>query len=134
MENNKPVVAVYCRAARADKTIINIQKNLLSRFAEEMGFGNCLFYIDNGYSGSNLDRPAFSEMNKAMQAGKIRAVIVKDHARIARNFYIVGKWLDETAKLCIPVIVYNCPDNELQDKLRVSLAASFAEKTKRRFR
>ena len=134
MENNKPVVAVYCRVAHADETIIDIQKNLLSLFAEEMGFGNCVFYTDNGYSGSNLDRPAFSKMNKAMQAGKIRAVIVKDHARIARNFHLINEWLDEAAKLCIPVIVYNCPDNELQDKLRVSLAASFAEKTKRRFR
>ena len=126
------VTAVYCRVAHADDTALDSQEQLLRRFAEEMGIENCMIYADNGYSGTNLNRPAFSEMNRAIQDRKIRAVIVKDHARIARNTFLVAEWLDNMEKLCVPVIVYTFPDNELQAKIRASLAASYNEKRERK--
>ena len=128
------VTAVYCRVAHDDDTVLESQERLLRRFAEEMGIGKCTFYADNGYSGINLNRPAFSEMNRDIQDGKIRAVIVKDHAKIARNTFLVAEWLDNMEKLCVPVIVYDFPDNELQAKIRASLAASYNEKRERRRR
>lgn len=51
--------------------------------------------IDDGYSGSNFDRPAFKEMIKDIEKGKINCIVVKDFSRFGRDFIEVGKYLEE---------------------------------------
>ena len=51
-------------------------------------------YVDDGYSGTNFERPGFQKMMKDIQAGKINCIIVKDLSRFGRNYIEVGKYLE----------------------------------------
>lgn len=51
---------------------------ILQKYADDHGFRNRKFYVDDGYSGANFDRPGFKEMMADIQAGKVGTVIVKD--------------------------------------------------------
>jgi len=94
IENNK-TAAVYIRFAHYndDELLLEHQRTTLRDFAEKQGFDDIREYIDNGYSGSNLDRPAFMQMETDIKAGEVDAVIVRDISRIARNFLLVESWL-----------------------------------------
>ncbi len=75
--------AIYTRLSRDDElqgdsnSIIH-QKDLLSRYAADHGFRNVRFFVDDGFSGTNFQRPGFQEMLSEIEAGKIGTVIVKD--------------------------------------------------------
>ena len=47
-------------------------------YATRNGFGNCQYYVDDGYSGTNSDRPAFQELLDDIREGKVATVITKD--------------------------------------------------------
>jgi DNA invertase Pin-like site-specific DNA recombinase len=117
-QNKKETAAVYCRLARADKRAIEAQRLSLLDFAKAAGYTCCLEYADNGASGLTLDRPAFSDMDAGIRAGRISVVFVKDIARIGRNCISVAKWLDEMERLGVTVISANegkltCRGNEI---------------------
>ena len=64
--NQQPdkITALYCRLSQDDaldgeSNSITNQKNLLSRYTADHGFKNTMFFVDDGYSGTNFDRPAF---------------------------------------------------------------------------
>ena len=65
--HNAGITALYCRLSRDDGTdgdsnsIVN-QKKLLKQFAKDNGFHNTKFYIDDGYTGTNFNRPGFQKM------------------------------------------------------------------------
>ena len=64
--NNDKITALYCRLSKDDGTNnesmnIGTQKTMLKEYAKRNGFLNCQFYVDDGYSGTNYDRPAFQE-------------------------------------------------------------------------
>lgn len=50
--------------------------------------------MDDGYSGTTFDRPAFREMEKMIENGEIGTVIVKDMSRLGRNYLQVGMYTD----------------------------------------
>ena len=52
------------------------------------------FYIDDGYSGVNFDRPDFQRMLQDIKDKKINCVIVKDLSRLGRNYIEVGKYIE----------------------------------------
>lgn len=52
-------------------------------------------FIDDGWSGTNFARPAFTEIMELAEKGRIGALIVKDHSRLGRNRLIVGQLLEE---------------------------------------
>lgn len=52
-------------------------------------------YVDDGYSGSNYDRPGFRRMIKDMEAGKINCVIVKDLSRLGRDYITTGRLIQK---------------------------------------
>ena len=106
MENNM-ITALYCRTAQACDMGIEVQKNMLLQCAKEHGYCNIVVYCDNGYSGSNYDRPAFQEMMSAVEQGNVVCVIVKDISRISRNYLHFGKWLDDMHSRNIGVIAVN---------------------------
>ena len=57
---------------------IQTQKTMLARFAGEHGLTNCQYFVDDGYSGTNFERPDFMRMIELVEQGQIGTVIVKD--------------------------------------------------------
>ena len=91
------ITAIYCRTAHKDKTSMDMQKRGLLEFARQHGHGNVCCYIDKGASGLIFDRPGFQKMEMDIQAGKIKAVIVKDVSRIGRHMLGTVKWVNDLA-------------------------------------
>ena len=96
---NIGITALYCRLSRDDGTegesnSIANQKKLLAKYAKEHGFSNTKFYVDDGYTGTNFNRPDFQRMLSDMDMGYISTVIVKDSSRLGRNYLEVGQYTD----------------------------------------
>ena len=94
MQAHNKKSAIYCRVASADQLSMEAQKDRLCQYAVENGYDNLDFYIDNGYSGLNYDRPAFSRLEADIQAGLIEAVIIRDVTRISRNVFDTVQWIE----------------------------------------
>ena len=93
------VTALYCRLSRdddvqGDSNSISNQKKLLSKYAKDYGLTNTKYFVDDGYSGTNFDRPGFIEMAEAIEAGYIGAILVKDMSRLGRDYLQVGYYTD----------------------------------------
>ena len=97
--NENRITALYCRLSQDDgregesNSIVN-QKALLNEYARKNRFKNLKFFVDDGYSGTTFDRPAFREMEKMIENGEIGTVIVKDMSRLGRNYLQVGMYTD----------------------------------------
>lgn len=93
------ITALYCRLSQDDgregesNSIVN-QKALINEYARKNRFKNLKFFVDDGYSGTTFDRPAFREMEKMIENGEIGTVIVKDMSRLGRNYLQVGMYTD----------------------------------------
>ena len=93
------VTALYCRLSKDDELIgdsnsIVHQKEMLAKYAKEHGFTNTEFYVDDGYSGTNFNRPNFQRMMSDVEEGKIKTVIVKDMSRFGRDYIMVGYYTE----------------------------------------
>lgn len=82
--------ALYLRLSKDDGTdsessSIQTQKEMLTRYCRENGFIIADYYIDDGYSGKNFERPSFKRMIGDIEDGKINCVITKDLSRLGRN-------------------------------------------------
>lgn len=95
------VIALYIRLSTEDSKIgsfsIENQKNALHQYAAAMeGVKNVevLEFVDNGFSGTNFERPAVQELLSRVQAGKINCIIVKDFTRFGRNSIDVGYFME----------------------------------------
>ena len=87
--------ALYCRLSVDDGSFggsvsIETQKILLEQYCQAHSITEYEFYCDDGYSGTNFNRPAFQQMLNDIHAGKINLVIVKDLSRFGRNYVEVG--------------------------------------------
>lgn len=76
------------------KAQMRSQKKLLSKYAKDHHFPNPKFYVDDGYTGTNFNRPGFQEMIEDIEAGYVTTVIVKDMSRLGRNYLQVGYYTD----------------------------------------
>ncbi len=99
-EYSSQITALYCRLSRDDgsegeSNSIATQKKLLTLKANEMGLTNLKYYVDDGYTGTNFNRPSFREMEEDIKAGKVKAVLVKDLSRLGRNYVTVGTYTDD---------------------------------------
>ena len=89
------ITALYCRLSRDDEltgdsnSIVN-QKTILSKYAKENHFSNPLFFVDDGYSGTNFNRPSWNELLEKIENGKVSTLIVKDMSRLGRDYLKVG--------------------------------------------
>ena len=94
------ITALYARLSNDDdlkgesNSIIH-QKQMLEQYAMLHGLGNCQFYVDDGYSGTNFDRPGFQRMLEDIENNLISTVIVKDLSRFGRNYIDVGFYTDK---------------------------------------
>lgn len=81
------ITALYERLSRDDETAgesnsIQNQKKYLEDFARQNGFTNIRHYSDDGYTGTNFNRPGFQQMLSDIDTGLISTVIVKDYCAI----------------------------------------------------
>lgn len=92
--------ALYARLSVEDETnnestSIQTQKAMLADYCREHGFHIVDYYIDDGETGTNFERPEFQRMLRDIDAGKINTVICKDLSRFGRNYYEAGMYLDK---------------------------------------
>ena len=93
------ITALYCRLSRddelsGDSNSIVHQKEILSAYAEKCGLGNTRFYVDDGYSGTNFNRPDFLRMMDDVNNGLVGTIIVKDMSRFGRDYIMVGYYTE----------------------------------------
>ena len=93
------VTALYCRLSIEDgreneSMSISNQKALLRDFAEKNGLLDYEYYVDDGYTGRNFNRPSFQRMIADIEAGKVKCVITKDLSRLGRNYIEAGTYIE----------------------------------------
>lgn len=98
--SNLKKTALYCRLSQddgleGDSNSIQNQKNILQRFTEDHHFPNPCFYVDDGFSGGNFQRPAFQQMISDMENGEIGIIVTKDLSRLGRNQLHTGLYIEE---------------------------------------
>ena len=95
MRQSEKFTMLYCRLSRDDElqgdsnSIVN-QKNILSKYAKENGFKNLRFIVDDGYSGTNFQRPGWNELLELIENNKVETIIVKDMSRLGRDYLKAG--------------------------------------------
>ena len=99
--NNKYKVAGYLRLSQedGDKDVsdsIVSQKNIIERKVEELGndFFIVDYYIDDGYTGLNTNRPSFQRMIQDIEKGNINCIITKDLSRLSRNSFEANYYIE----------------------------------------
>jgi len=93
------ITALYYRLSNDDdlqgeSNSITNQKAMLQKYAEDNGFRNIKFYIDDGYSGTNFNRPYFIRMIDDVKAGKVGVIITKDLSRFGRDYLMTGQYIE----------------------------------------
>ena len=89
------MTALYCRLSRDDEQVgesnsITHQKEILEKYAKDNDFFNTEFFVDDGYSGTNFNRPDFNRLLSLIDEGKVSTVIVKDMSRLGRDYLKTG--------------------------------------------
>ena len=74
-------------------SIIN-QRLLLETFAKDNGFKNTIFLADDGYSGTNFDRPSWKKVIDMIENDEVETLIVKDLSRLGREYLQVGYYTE----------------------------------------
>ena len=100
--NNNTVytAALYCRLSKddgfsdRDSSSIETQRTLLTNYCNEHGIIIHDYYVDDGYTGTNFDRPSFQRMIGDIENGKINCVITKDQSRLGRNHLEAGYFME----------------------------------------
>ncbi len=91
--------ACYTRLSQEDEqegdsgSILN-QRDFLLKYCKEQGLSNVFFFSDDGYTGTNFDRPGFNELMELVERGQVKTIIVKDHSRLGRNRLVVGALME----------------------------------------
>ena len=91
--------ALYLRLSRDDElqgesSSITTQRSMLRLYAKEHRLNVIDEYIDDGFSGTNFDRPSFQRMIEDIEAGKINCVVTKDLSRLGRNYIMTGQYTE----------------------------------------
>lgn len=94
-EKKNMITALYCRLSQDDNldgesNSITNQKKILTDYAQRNGFPNILTFADDGYTGTDFNRPDFMRMQKLVEDGKVGTIIVKDLSRFGREHVLCG--------------------------------------------
>lgn len=92
-------VGIYVRLSQEDMRAgeslsIENQKLILTKYVKEQGWNISDIYVDDGYSGTDFNRPGVSRLLEDAKTGKINLIIVKDLSRFGRNYIQVGQYID----------------------------------------
>lgn len=95
----QPITALYCRLSIEDgrdneSMSISNQKAMLKDYAEKNGMYDFEFYVDDGFTGRNFNRPSFQRMIADIESGKVKCVITKDLSRLGRNYIEAGSYME----------------------------------------
>lgn len=97
------ITALYCRLSQEDSldgennsNSNSNQKRILKAYAKEHHFLHPVFFVDNGYSGTNFDRPGFQAMLNEIEADRVSVVLTKDLSRLGRYSAMVGMFTNIT--------------------------------------
>lgn len=93
------ITALYCRLSRDDllhgeSNSITNQKAILKKYAEDNGFSNPVYYVDDGVSGTTFERDGFKAMMTDIEDGKVSTVITKDLSRLGRDYLKTGEYIE----------------------------------------
>lgn len=96
---DQKITALYCRLSLEDgrdneSMSISNQKLMLRDYAEKNGMFQYEYYVDDGYTGRNFNRPSFQRMVADIEAGKVGCVITKDLSRLGRNYIEAGSYIE----------------------------------------
>lgn len=102
LEINDPMlyhVALYIRLSKEDENdgpsqSVTNQKSLLEEFVKQHRLSVYDIYIDDGWSGTNFDRPDFQRMIADIETKKVNMVITKDLSRLGRDYIMVGHYME----------------------------------------
>ena len=101
---SKPyVAAAYLRISsddglHGDSQSISGQRELLSRFIRshpELKSASVIEFSDDGYSGTNFQRPGVAELLERARSGGVQCIVVKDFSRFGRNYIEVGDYIEQ---------------------------------------
>ena len=93
------ITALYCRLSQEDdlhgesNSIVN-QKAILKKYADDQNFPNTMYFVDDGYSGTNFNRPDWQRLIGMINEDKIGIIIVKDMSRLGRDYLQVGMYTE----------------------------------------
>ena len=97
--DNTKITALYCRLSRDDElqgdsnSIIH-QKEILKKYADDNGFKKTEFFVDDGYSGTNFNRPDWLRLIERINNDEVGTIIVKDMSRLGRDYLKVGMYTE----------------------------------------
>src|SRR5699024_3441098 len=99
---------------------ISSQRSIIQRFvAQTPNIKLVAEYCDDGYTGTNFDRPDFQKMMEAVKAGKINCIIVKDLSRFGRDYIDAGEYIEKIfPQLCVRFIAVNDHIDKLDSSTR----------------
>ena len=92
-------VGIYLRLSQedlreGDSLSIENQKLILTKYVEDKGWKLVSEYVDDGYTGTDFERPGVQKLLADAQSGKINIIVVKDLSRFGRNYIEVGRYID----------------------------------------
>ena len=93
------ITALNCRLShddelQGDSNSIRNQKAILQKYADDNGFMNTQFFVDDGYSGTNFNRPDWTRLMALVEDGQVGTIIVKDMSRLGRDYLKVGYYTE----------------------------------------
>ena len=91
--------ALYMRLSRDDENYgdsvsIETQRTILQQYAKEHGLSVYGEYVDDGWSGTNFERPSFQRMMDDVEAGKVNCIVTKDLSRFGREHVMMDYYLE----------------------------------------
>lgn len=104
LDSKDYLVALYIRISKEDikdggkadeSESIQNQKTLLIKYVKELGYTLVDIYIDDGYTGTNFNRPAFQKMLRDIELGKVNMVVTKDLSRLSRDYIGTGEYVEK---------------------------------------
>ena len=95
------ITALYCRLSQEDERhgeslSIENQKRILETYCKEHHFPNPVFFVDDGYSGTDFDRPGFQSMLNEIESDHVAVLLTKDLSRLGRNSTMTGMFINIT--------------------------------------
>ena len=97
--NNSFKVGLYIRLSRDDGNVesdsIVSQRSLLNQYVKENNYKVLEEYVDDGFTGTNFERPSFKRMIKDIESGRINMIITKDMSRLGRDYIGTGELIEK---------------------------------------